>query len=730
MAMGPQSGWSAGRWEPDASIFIVGMRGVGKTTIGLMLSGILSRPFLDADRIFESAVGVPLKQFVDEHGFGAFRDRETLLLQQLVREHARGKVIALGGGVVEREENRRILEQYAASCGPVIRILRDPNAVLAFLSAPAKDKSTWTDLQESYAAVWQRRIPWYESCSNLAFVAPSPDSSAHPSLALKAAEGTIKRFAERLVGAPSPRSLRALAATRRTIALVLPLSLVSELDRHHLVAATRGVDAIEVHLGQLLDNVTSRSDFDTHIALLIGRLRTMTRLPLIYRPLCRFPSGQDAPMYCQLIKLGFELACEIVDVSLDLQDEELATLLEMRSPASQVMLSSTLDPSQSWGDDGARAVYARAARLGANVVRLEKAVAAVDENFELRRWQTEIAALDGPPLIGFGHGDTGRLSLLLNSLLTPVRLPVAAENNADKVALFTADELRHTSRLAGLDRPRRIHLVGTTAAATTLGQRLLDSGFRVDITQTPPLLADVFSHSDSRAVVHLSLLRQPSSAPPVPKLSLLARNAARHDVVLCLRHSSEPSSSRPQEAGIHVAESTLALAVSHLIVKHLSPVNAISTRSTAILLGVPTLSTGIVLELLAAVHHLGIRRIAAVGCSSDALERLRNFEALRTVVVTASLDEAVPVLMDESGAGSPTVIISCDADPPDLPPVLAHAVAPGIVVHLPEAQLPSPGVQQAENQPRTIDGWLCVGSVELSREREDRLYEVVTGFPV
>ncbi|GJN89460.1 hypothetical protein Rhopal_002446-T1 [Rhodotorula paludigena] len=724
------SGSFAGRWAPDASVFLIGMRGVGKTTIGLMLSGVLSRPFLDADRIFESAVGVPLKQFVDEHGFSAFRDRETLLLQQLVREHARGKVIALGGGVVEREENRRIIEQYAASRGPVIRILRDPNAVLAFLSAPAKDKSTWTDLQESYAAVWQRRIPWYESCSNLAFVAPSPDSSAHPSLALKAAEDAIKRFAERLVGVPSPRSLRALAATRRTTALVLPLSLVDELDRPRLEAATRGVDAIEIHIAQTLDISTARFDFGTHIALLVGRLRTMTRLPLLYRPSRQAYSAHDASTYFQLIKLGFELACEVVDVSLNLQDEELATLLEKRSPASQIMLSSTLDPSQSWGDDGARAVYARAARLGANVIRLEKAVASVDENLELRRWQTEIAASDGPPLIGLGHGDTARLSLLLNSLLTPVRLPGAAENNVDKVVLFTADELRHTSRLAGLDHPRCVHLVGTTAAATTLGQRLLDAGFRVDITQTPPLLTDVFSHPDSRAVVHLALIPQPSSGPPVPKLSLLARNATRHDVVLCLRRSSAALSSRPQEAGVYVAENTLALAVSHLVVKHLSPVNAISTRSTAILLGVPTLSAGIVPELLAAVHHLGIRRIAAVGCSSDALERLRNFEVLRTVVVTASLDEAVPALRDEFGAGSPTVIISCDADPPDLPPVLAHAVAPGIVVHLPEARLPSSGARQVENQPRTIDGWLYVGSVELSREREDRLYEVVTGYPV
>jgi pentafunctional AROM polypeptide len=125
------------------------MRGVGKTTLGLIASTFLSRDFLDADRLFEQVFRCSVKDLVAEKGFAYFRDRESALLEQLLTVYGEGKVIVLGGGVVEREDNRRRLQEYARTRGPVIHVERDLEDVFAYLHNP-NAKSTWATLEEGY----------------------------------------------------------------------------------------------------------------------------------------------------------------------------------------------------------------------------------------------------------------------------------------------------------------------------------------------------------------------------------------------------------------------------------------------------------------------------------------------------------------------------------------------------------------------------------------------------
>jgi shikimate kinase len=86
---------------------------------------------------------------VVEKGWPYFRDREAALLEQLLSAHGEGKVIVLGGGIVEREENRIRLTEFARTRGPVIHVCRNPEDVFAYLRAPQK-KSTWAVLEEGY----------------------------------------------------------------------------------------------------------------------------------------------------------------------------------------------------------------------------------------------------------------------------------------------------------------------------------------------------------------------------------------------------------------------------------------------------------------------------------------------------------------------------------------------------------------------------------------------------
>ena len=89
------------------NIFLVGMMGAGKTTVGRALARRLHLEFVDTDTTLVERTGVPVAVVFEIEGEAGFRRRETAILAELA--HARGQVIATGGGAVLAEENRRIM---------------------------------------------------------------------------------------------------------------------------------------------------------------------------------------------------------------------------------------------------------------------------------------------------------------------------------------------------------------------------------------------------------------------------------------------------------------------------------------------------------------------------------------------------------------------------------------------------------------------------------------------
>lgn len=105
---------------------------MGKTTLGLIAATSLRRSFIDADSAFQTLHG-PISTFVNAHGWSAFRDAETVILKKLLKEHPRGYVIACGGGVVEREENRQLLQRFKDSGNPIVHVVRDKEETVRYL---------------------------------------------------------------------------------------------------------------------------------------------------------------------------------------------------------------------------------------------------------------------------------------------------------------------------------------------------------------------------------------------------------------------------------------------------------------------------------------------------------------------------------------------------------------------------------------------------------------------
>jgi shikimate kinase len=97
----------------NQNIFLVGLRGCGKSTLGALLAKRLNMTFVDTDAIVEEQAGQSIAQIVAARGWERFRALETDVLRRISAET--GQVIATGGGIVLSAENRKLLQDHGTT---------------------------------------------------------------------------------------------------------------------------------------------------------------------------------------------------------------------------------------------------------------------------------------------------------------------------------------------------------------------------------------------------------------------------------------------------------------------------------------------------------------------------------------------------------------------------------------------------------------------------------------
>lgn len=92
---------------PEKAIVLVGLMGVGKTTVGRRLANRLNLPFVDADEEIVAAANMPISEIFERFGESHFRDGEKRVIARLVDETP--KVIATGGGAFIQDDTRALI---------------------------------------------------------------------------------------------------------------------------------------------------------------------------------------------------------------------------------------------------------------------------------------------------------------------------------------------------------------------------------------------------------------------------------------------------------------------------------------------------------------------------------------------------------------------------------------------------------------------------------------------
>lgn len=89
------------------NVFLIGLMGAGKTTVGRALARRLRLNFHDTDQEIEARTGVSVRTIFELEGEAGFRAREVAMVDEL--SNRPGVVVATGGGAVLAEQNRAAL---------------------------------------------------------------------------------------------------------------------------------------------------------------------------------------------------------------------------------------------------------------------------------------------------------------------------------------------------------------------------------------------------------------------------------------------------------------------------------------------------------------------------------------------------------------------------------------------------------------------------------------------
>lgn len=91
-------------------IFIIGMPGSGKSSLGRRVANNMHLPYIDMDQRITQTMGCTTQEIFDRYGEQAFRNAETNTLIELTR--AEPGIVSTGGGTVLREDNRAIMRNH------------------------------------------------------------------------------------------------------------------------------------------------------------------------------------------------------------------------------------------------------------------------------------------------------------------------------------------------------------------------------------------------------------------------------------------------------------------------------------------------------------------------------------------------------------------------------------------------------------------------------------------
>ena len=143
------------------NIFLIGMMGSGKTSVGQLLSKYLNNTFYDLDAGIEKRFNLSIKEIFKEYGEEKFREVESTML--IETKNLVNSVISTGGGIVINDRNREFLKKN--------RVYFLNNSIEILFERATKKREQRPLLKDitlvEFVSIYENRMHLYQECANI-----------------------------------------------------------------------------------------------------------------------------------------------------------------------------------------------------------------------------------------------------------------------------------------------------------------------------------------------------------------------------------------------------------------------------------------------------------------------------------------------------------------------------------------------------------------------------------
>lgn len=737
------------------------MRGAGKSFAGRVAAAALGWPLVDTDVFFMERHQTHVRTFVKERGWAAFRVAETEILRELLQTSSRGHIISLGGGVVEKPENREMLKKYAATGGPVVEIVRDIDEIIAYLDA----EGTRPSLGEPIEVLWKRRQPWFRECANCEFVnyipsavvaaglnplpvkpisvvngeevslaaATAREDKAEVSAEVELARAEMKRFFRFVCGIDTNhvdftgRHTYFLSLTFPSIASPRPSDLPALSNFEQL---STGCDAIEFR-ADLLSPTGQPPTKPTappmeYVAVQLSALRRLSSLPVVFTVRTHsqggmFPDDAEDEMF-DLLRLGLRAGCEYVDVELGHSPEKTSNFC-LGKGFSQIIASwHDWSGHLKWDGLEVREKYEAAAKFG-DIVKLVSKATSMADNFAMMAFRDSMPK--GKPLMTINMGDQGQMSRILTPVFSPVTHPLLPSIAAPGQLSF--GQIQQSLQLLGQIQPKQFCLFGTPIAHSksplihNTGFGLLGLPHHYGLHESPTVDANVQSIVRSANFGGASVTI-PHKLDIIPLLDDLTYDAKAIGAVNTVIPYQSGGNTRLR------GDNTDWLAMRDLIALNLpdqSEETSELVRTAGLVLGAGGTSRAAVYAL----HKLGFKTVYLFNRSREnAMKIVHALPTEYNIVVLTSLDSfpgppPSAVISTIPASGTATAQVPNPGAGVLIPPSVLSRPHGGVVLDMAYAPKRTPLIQLAEATP----GWKTIPGIEALIEQAAYQFRLWTG---
>ncbi|PYI21124.1 hypothetical protein BO99DRAFT_356402 [Aspergillus violaceofuscus CBS 115571] len=758
------------KFDPDASLVLVGIRGCGKRSLGFVAATALKRRFITEDHYFKERTGYTRHDYLKRYGSQEFQRRDIDVLKSMLDNHRSRCVIECGLGSLTRPVQEH-LRQYSAT-NPIVYIIRDMDRIQSLLG-----------LEGQAVKLIGEGDPLHRTCSNFEFyniedrssLAAQTDEGTPDrrcvdySFKLKEAKEDFTRFVRFVTGTDvghtsydSPFVLLETPPELRsyTHAIFVRSSDLLE-DTVKIPELESGGDAIELCIDRW--GVDMAATMSKHVSL----LRRSARTPIIISidtsstgiAQGNSSASQVSNAYFAIVEHGLRLGVEYLALDLNQDRSQISEAIRTRG-GTKIIGQRIFEASapETWESQACFDLYLEAEKLGCQLVRFLRVITAREENAAVVKFTNKVQALPGehPPVIAYNVGSLGRTSQVFNSILTPVTHPAierSSDNRRDP-QITSRDAVQALFQSYVLD-PLKFCILGGNVAYS-LSPAMHNAAFRqcgmnhtYTIPDSPSLaILDRLGrdpHFGGASVVqpwrvHLShkLVAKSRHVEAIGAINTIMPLRASADGAM---YSLQEQASRRNQAGPVVGwygENTDWAGIMTCINRNLSPRNAISPlKTTGLVIGAGGMARAAVYAML----RLGCRKIFIYNRTLARAESVaRHFnswaasqvDATEVVYVLKSLKDEWP-----ADACPPCMIASCvpadpDRDEPpanfEMPMQWLGSPTGGVVLEFAYKPLDTPLLRQMRSiRSETGRPWVLVDGLDNVVEQAISQIELMTG---